>query len=93
MEAREQKKFLLLFCHIRKKLLSLHQQIKILKDMKNFIVRFEAIGTNDNTLEGFFDEQTVIEDVKYLLESWYSSGLKWFVIEDEDEEIIYDSQE
>ena len=61
--------------------------------MKNFIVRFEAIGTNDNTLERFFDEQTVIEDVKYLLESWYSSGLKWFVIEDEDEEIIYDSQE
>lgn len=77
----------------KKKLVPLQHQTKISKDMKNFIVEFEAIGTNDNTLEGFFDEQTVIEDVKRFLESKYGCRLKWFVIEDEDEEIIYDSQE
>ncbi|MEE3443239.1 MAG: hypothetical protein VZQ49_00130 [Methanobrevibacter sp.] len=43
-------------------------------------------------MQGDFNEETVIDEVKDFLEARYGSRLKWFVIKDEDEDCIYDSK-
>lgn len=58
---------------------------------KFYTINFEAEYTEDNCMQGDFNEETVIAEVKDFLESRYGSRLKWFVIEDEDEDCIYDS--
>lgn len=47
---------------------------------KNFIIEFEAIGCNDDTLQGDFNEETVIAEVEEFLKSRYGDRLKWYVI-------------
>lgn len=59
---------------------------------KNFIVEFEVEYCEDNCMEGTFNEKTVIKEVEEFLKDRYGERLKWFVIEDEDEKIIYDSR-
>lgn len=59
---------------------------------KFYTVNFKAIGTTDDTLEGEFNVKTVVEEVEEFLNSEYGSRLQWFVIESENEKIIYDSR-
>lgn len=62
---------------------------------KEYIVEFEAIGCNDDTLQGNFNEKTVIKEVKDFLEARYGDRLKWFVISENSVngvEQIYDSR-
>lgn len=59
---------------------------------KFYTIEFEADYCADNCMQGTFNEETVIEDTKEFLEARYCSRLKWFVIKDEDDECIYDSQ-
>lgn len=56
-----------------------------------YTIEFEVDCCADNCLQGDFNEETVIAEVKDFLEARYGSRLKWFVIKDEDEECIYDS--
>lgn len=61
---------------------------------KEYTVDFEAIGCADDTLQGVFNEKTVIKEVKEFLKSRYGDRIKWFVISENtvqglDE--IYDS--
>jgi len=50
---------------------------------KEYIVDFEAIGCTDDTLQGVFNEKTVIKEVKDFLEARYGDRLKWFVISED----------
>ena len=59
---------------------------------KFYTIEFEADYCADNCMQGDFNEETVIDEVKDFLEARYGSRLKWFVIKDEDEDCIYDSQ-
>lgn len=61
---------------------------------KEYFIEFEAIGCNDDTLQGPFNEKTVLKEVEEFLKSSYGDRLKWFVIYlDEDGlEEIYDSR-
>ena len=61
---------------------------------KEYIVEFEAIGCNDDTLQGTFNEKTVIKEVEEFLKDRYGDRLKWFVINLDDNglEEIYDSR-
>lgn len=59
---------------------------------KFYTIEFEVEYCEDNCMEGTFNEETVIDEVKNFLEARYGSRLKWFVIKDEQEECIYDSQ-
>lgn len=59
---------------------------------KFYTIEFEAEYCEDNCMQGDFNEETVIEDVKRFLEDRYGGRLKYFVIQDEDDEIVYDSQ-
>lgn len=59
---------------------------------KFYTIDFEVEYCEDNCMEGTFNEETVIDEVKDFLEARYGSRLKWFVIEDEDAECIYDSK-
>ena len=61
---------------------------------KEYIVDFESIGSNDNTLQGLFNEKTVVKEVKDFLEARYGDRLKWFVINLNENglEEIYDSR-
>lgn len=61
---------------------------------KEYIVYFEAIGSNDNTLQGLFNKKTVVKEVEHLLKSKYCDRLKWFVINLNENglEEIYDSR-
>lgn len=57
---------------------------------KNFIIEFEATDCNDDTLQGDFNEKTVIKEVEEFLKDRYGDRLNWFVIKDSGK-IIYDS--
>ena len=61
---------------------------------KEYIVDFEAIGSNDNCIQGVFNEKTVVKEVEHLLKSKYDNRLKWFVINLNENglEEIYDSR-
>lgn len=59
---------------------------------KFYTIDFEVCYSEDNCMQGEFNEETVIEEVEDFLKARYGSRLKWFVIQDEDEETIYDSQ-
>lgn len=59
---------------------------------KFYTIDFEVEYCEDNCMQGTFNEETVIKEVEEFLKARYSSRLKWFVIKDEDEECIYDSQ-
>ena len=61
---------------------------------KEYVIDFEAIGCNDNTLQGLFNEKTVVKEVEHLLKSKYCDRLKWFVINLNENglEEIYDSR-
>ena len=58
---------------------------------KNFIVEFEAEYTEDNCMEGNFNEKTVIKEVEEFLKDRYGDRLNWFVIKDSGK-IIYRSK-
>lgn len=58
---------------------------------KFYTINFEVEYCEDNCMQGIFKEETVIDEVKDFLEARYGSRLKWFVIEDENEDCIYDS--
>ena len=47
---------------------------------KEYVIDFEAIGCNDDTLQGVFNEKTVIKEVEEFLKERYGDRLKWFVI-------------
>jgi len=61
---------------------------------KEYVIDFEAIGCNDDTLQGIFNEKTVIKEVEEFLEARYGDRLKWFVINLDENglEEIYDSR-
>lgn len=59
---------------------------------KFYTIEFEVEYCEDNCMEGTFNEKTVIKEVEEFLKARYCSRLKWFVIKDEDDECIYDSQ-
>jgi len=61
---------------------------------KEYVIDFEAIGCNDDTLQGVFNEKTVIKEVEEFLKSRYGDRLKWFVINLDENglEEIYDSR-
>lgn len=59
---------------------------------KFYTIEFEADYCADNCMQGDFNEETVIEDTEEFLKARYGDRLKWFVIKDEDDECIYDSQ-
>ena len=61
---------------------------------KEYLIEFEAIGCNDDTLQGAFNKKTVIKEVEELLKSRYGDRLKWFVIKENENglEEIYDSR-
>lgn len=62
---------------------------------KNFIVEFEAIGCNDDTLQGVFNEETVVTEVEEFLKSRYGDRLNWYVISENSVngvEEIFDSR-
>lgn len=47
---------------------------------KEYVIDFEAIGCNDDTLQGVFNEKTVIKEVEEFLKERYGDRLKWFAI-------------
>ena len=47
---------------------------------KEYIVNFEVEYCEDNCMQGIFNEETVIDEVRDFLEARYGSRLKWFVI-------------
>jgi hypothetical protein len=62
---------------------------------KEYIIEFQAIGCNDDTLQGVFNEKTVIKEVEEFLKERYGDRLKWFVISEDSVngvEEIYDSR-
>ena len=61
---------------------------------KEYVIDFEAIGCNDDTLQGVFNEKTVINEVEEFLKERYGDRLKWFVINLNENglEEIYDSR-
>lgn len=62
---------------------------------KEYVIDFEAIGCTDDTLQGVFNEKTVIKEVEEFLKERYGDRLKWFVISENSVnglEEIYDSR-
>lgn len=61
---------------------------------KEYVIDFEAIGCTDDTLQGVFNEKTVIKEVEEFLKSRYGDRLKWFIINLDENglEEIYDSR-
>lgn len=47
---------------------------------KEYIIEFSAEGTEDNCIQGIFNEKTVIKEVEDFLKSRYGDRLKWFAI-------------
>lgn len=47
---------------------------------KEFIIDFEATGTNNNRIQGLFEKKGVIEEVKDMLKHMYGDRLQWFTI-------------
>jgi len=61
---------------------------------KEYLIEFEAIGCNDDTLQGNFNEKTVIKEVEDFLKERYGDKLKWFVINENENGLkeIYNSK-
>jgi hypothetical protein len=62
---------------------------------KEYVIDFEAIGCTDDTLQGVFNEKTVIKEVEEFLKSRYGDRLKWFAISEDSVngvEEIYNSR-
>lgn len=49
---------------------------------KEYVIEFEALGCDNNCMQGVFCEDTVNEEVKELLESMYGDRLQWYDIEE-----------
>lgn len=62
---------------------------------KEYIIEFEAEGTDNNCIQGIFDDKTVIDEVKDQLKSMYGDRLNWYVISENSVngvEEIFDSR-
>lgn len=61
---------------------------------KEYVIEFEAEGCTDDTLQGIFNEKTVIKEVEEFLKSRYGDRLKWFVINENENGLkeIYNSK-
>ena len=62
---------------------------------KEFIIDFEATGTDNNLIQGLFEKKGVIEEVKDMLKHMYGDRLQWFTISENTKngiKEIYSSQ-
>jgi hypothetical protein len=62
---------------------------------KEYVIEFEALGCDNNCMQGLFEKKSVIEEVKDILKHMYGDRLQWFTISENTKngiKEIYNSQ-